>query len=81
MVTPEFVATYEHLTDEQAACVDAAIRRLLDSPRSAWARRSRVVGDNGAAWLVAVRCGDSILALYWRQESDGSIVLLLLLGV
>jgi hypothetical protein len=79
VVTPEFVQQYETLDDTTVACVDDTIRQLLINHRSAWARQNRVDGEGGAGWLIAVRCGEVDLALYWREHTDESIVLLLLL--
>lgn len=78
-VTPQFVERYEALDDAKAACVDAAIRRLLVDHRSAWARQNRVVGEGASAWLIAIRCSGEDFALYWREATDESLVLLLLL--
>ena len=78
-VTPEFVERYEQLDDAQVDCVDDAIRRVLAEPGSAWARQNRVLGENGSAWLVVVRCGGEDLAVYWRERTSQSLVLLLLL--
>jgi len=78
-VTPEFLADYEALDDATAGCVDDTIRRLLGSHASAWARQNRVVGEGGWAWLIAIRCPEADLALYWREAADDSLELLLLL--
>lgn len=81
MVTPEFVERYEHLDDSTASCVDDAIRRVVADPDSAWARQNRVVGEQGWAWLVVIRCDREDLALYWEQASpDDPLVFLLLLA-
>lgn len=77
--TPEFFERYEVLDDETAACVDEALQRLLVEHAGAWARQNRVVGDHGAAWLIAVRCRAGDFALYWRESDDDTIVLVLLL--
>ena len=79
VVTPEFVDRYEALDDATADCVDDAIRRLLAAHRSAWARQNRVVGEGGSAWLIAIKCSGDDFALYWREGTDESLVLLLLL--
>lgn len=78
VATPEFVERYEVLDNATAECVDDAIRRLLAEHRSAWARQNRVVGDDGSAWLIALRCPGSDLALYWHEGTDDSIILVLL---
>lgn len=78
-VTPRFVERYRALDDAQVSCVDDAIRRLLGEPQSAWARQNRVVGEAGSAWLITVSCPGADLALYWREETAESLVLLLLI--
>ncbi len=78
-VTPEFVERYETLDDETVECVDEAIHRLLAEHRSAWARQNRVAGDHGSAWLIALRCSDDDIALYWQEGPDEEIILVLLL--
>ena len=79
VVTPEFVDRYEALDDATADCVDDAIRRLLTAHRSAWARQNRVVSEGSSTWLIAIKCSGDDFALYWREGTDESLVLLLLL--
>lgn len=78
LVTPQFLAVYESLDDETAVAVDEVIRRLVDDPGTAWARRNRVSGDEGGAWLVEMSSGTTELALYWDLSDDRRLLLLLL---
>ena len=78
LVTPEFVERYEQFDDAHAICIDKAIRQIAADPEGPWARRQRVVGEDGWAWLVIVACGTGEFGLYWRQAADGIPVLLLL---
>jgi hypothetical protein len=59
--------------------VDDAIRRLVANPGSPWARRNRVVGGRGAAWLLVVPGPRGDHTLYWGQPHPESPVRLLLL--
>lgn len=77
--TPEFLERYEELDDGTIKCVDDALRRLLAEHSGAWARQNRVVGEGGAAWLIALRCLGDDFTLYWREGTDDSIILVLLL--
>ncbi len=77
--TPEFLERYLRLDDEAAPLIDDAIRRLLANPGSPWARRNRVVGERGAAWLVVVPGPDGDHALCWDQPDPADPVQLLLL--
>lgn len=77
--TPEFFERYEELDDETAECVNDALRRLLAEHYGAWARQNRVVSEGGSAWLIALRCLGDDLAFYWREGTDDSIILVLLL--
>lgn len=80
VATPEFVERYLRLDLAAAACIDRAIARLEADPASGWARRNRVVGEQGAAWIVLVPCPGGTYRLYWDQPSpDDSLSLLLLL--
>jgi len=79
VVTPEFVERYEALDDTKVECVDDAIRRLLADHRTAWARQNRVVGEGGSTWLIALSCSGENFALYWREATDESLILVLLL--
>lgn len=80
VTTPEFVERYLKLDFASAACVDRAIVRLEADPAAAWARRNRVVGEQGAAWIVEVRCPEGAYRLYWDQPTpEGPLLLLVLL--
>jgi spermidine synthase len=79
-VTPEFVGVYETLRDELVVAVDATIVRLLDEHLTLWARRGRVVGLDGGAWVVEFRESDTDLMLYWNYLDQDLILLVLLVG-
>jgi hypothetical protein len=80
VATPEFIERYLGLDLASAACIDGAIVRLEAEPASAWARRNRVVGEQGTAWIVEVRCPAGDYRLYWTQPTpEGPLQLLLLL--
>ena len=78
--TPEFVERYLGLDLASAACIDRAVVRLEADPAAAWARKNRVVGERGAAWIVPVRCPAGTYRLYRDQpRPEGPLLLLLLL--
>ena len=80
VATPEFVERYLNLDLASAACVDRAVVRLEAETAAAWARRNRVVGEQGAAWIVEVCCPAGTCRLYWDQPTpEGPLLLLLLL--
>ena len=76
--TPEFLEQYEQPDHTVVECVDRAILRLSGDPASAWARQNRVVGDQEAAWLIVLQCGEG-LGLYWWQPVPTEPIHLLLL--
>jgi hypothetical protein len=79
VATPEFVERYLRLDLAAAACIDRAIARLEANPASGWAKRSRVVGERGAAWIILVPCPAGTYRLYWDQPAPEAPLLLLLL--
>ena len=79
LVTPEFLETYEHLTEATCACVDEVIRRVLSAPDAAWARHGRVVGHTGSAWIVEFACDSDRWSLYWTIDDRSILILVLLL--
>jgi hypothetical protein len=81
VATPEFREAYERLAQATLEQVDQAILRLADNPSSAWARQNRGIGEQGAAWLIIIRCRTGDCALYWDQpDPTGPVQLLLLLA-
>lgn len=80
LVTPEFLERYLDLDPASAACIDRAVVRLQADPAAAWARRNRVVGEQGTAWIIEVRCPVTPYRIYWAQPTpEGPLLLLLLL--
>lgn len=77
--TPEFLAVYDRIADRDRTRLDGALERLSREHYSDWARRNRVVGSEGAAWLIEVAGSVGDLALYWRLGDDGDSIDLLLL--
>jgi len=81
VATPEFLEAYQRLDHSALERVDGAIVRLAGDPSSAWARQNRVMGKQGSAWLIIVRCRTNDCALHWDQpDPDGPVRLLLLLS-
>lgn len=78
LFTDDFYSSYESLSDNDAVLIDKAIRRLLIDHPTAWARRGRVEGDRGGAWILSIASGDLDAALYWDYYNEESVVLLAL---
>ena len=83
--TPEFKAPYEALDENEVARLDATLRILLRGGHAqSFARRNRVQGVRGGAFIYAVRSGPGkIWHVYWDYTSPHrtAIVLLALIEV
>ena len=79
LVTSAFANAYDALSGEMVHAVDEAILRLLDEHEGAWARRGRVAGEGGEAWILEIRPKRADISLYWNYLEDERLVLLLLL--
>ena len=79
VVTPQFVEAYDALDDDTAEVVDGAVIRLLEEHEGAWARRGRVTGRGGEAWILDIRSSSADMYLYWDYFGDQLVILLLLL--
>lgn len=80
--TPQFKAVYEDADGRVIDVVNAVIERLLIDHEEAWARRNRVVGDKGEAWIISTRTANADVDVYWeylQDEPDSTILLLLLI--
>jgi hypothetical protein len=81
VATPGFPEAYERLDQATLGKVNEAILRLAEDPSSAWARHNRVLGEQGAAWWIIIRCRTKDCALYRdRPDPTGPVQLLLLLA-
>jgi hypothetical protein len=81
VATPGFREAYERLDQATLGTVNEAILRLAEDPSSVWARQNRVLGKQGTAWLIIIRCRTRDCALYWNQpDPTGPVQLLLLLA-
>jgi len=78
--TDQFIEPYQALDDDCALVVDGVIQRIQVEHESAWARRNRIAGDAGSAWLIEARCQDSDIRLYSRYGRDGNLEVVLLLA-
>ncbi|CAN5846323.1 hypothetical protein BH23ACT4_BH23ACT4_15600 [soil metagenome] len=78
-VTESFAESYDGLDDEDAFSVDGVITRIIGEHDQAWARRNRVVGDEGDAWIVLGHSPRGEFKIYWTHLKEGVIVLLALL--
>ncbi len=79
-VTPDFIDVYESLRDDLMAAVDDTVVRLLAEHATLWARRGRVIGSGGRAWIIEFGVSETGLTLYWNYLDDELILLVLLLG-
>ncbi len=78
-VTPDFINVYQSLRGDAVAAVDDVVVRLLTEHTTLWARRGRVVGTSGSAWVVEFGTSDMDLTLYWDYLDDQLLLLVLLL--
>ena len=76
--TDTFYSVYESISDEEAALIDDGIRRLLQDHATGWARRGRIEGDSGSAWILTLTSRGIETSLYWEYYDDETIVLLAL---
>lgn len=76
--TDTFYSVYESISDEEAALIDDGIRRLLQDHATGWARRGRIEGDSGSAWILTLTSRGIETSLYWEYYADETIVLLAL---
>lgn len=76
--TETVYSTYESLTDREVQLIDEAIRRLLADHSTAWARRGRIEGEQGNAWILTVAAPSIETALYWDYHDEESLVLIAL---
>lgn len=79
-VTPEFVDVYESLPDDLVAVVDDIVARLFTAHTTLWARRDRIIGETGGAWVIDFHTRDVGLTLYWDYGDHRMILLILLLA-
>lgn len=80
--TPQFKSAYETANQDVVDVVDALVDRLLIDHEAAWARRNRVIGDLGEAWIISMPTANADVDVYWeylRDEPDSTILLLLLI--
>ncbi len=77
--TDSFLSTYEAVPDYDIEVVDDAIRTVLEAPDSAEARRRRVEGETGGAWVAVAHGRDHDWSIYWQQAHPDTVHLLLLL--
>jgi len=78
--TPEFKTPYEEFDEDEAARLDVALRVLLSGGHAqSSARRDRVQGDRGGAFIYAVRSGSGkIWHVYWDYTSPRRTAIVLL---
>ena len=79
-VTPEFMEVYESLPDDLVAVVDETVARLFADHTRPCARRDRIVGATGGAWVIDFHTRDVGLTLYWDYGDHRMILLILLLA-
>jgi hypothetical protein len=79
VLSESFLLSYDRLDDDKVAEIDEAILRLLADHDSAWARRGRVEGEVGGAWIVTIAAGNFDGSLYWDYYDDETVVLLALI--
>lgn len=77
--TETFLIAYEAVPAYDIEVVDAALRTILGFPNSAEARRKRVEGDVGGAWVATAHGRDHDWSIYWQQTDADTVHLLLLL--
>lgn len=78
VLTDTFYSVYESISDEEAALIDDGIRRLLQDHATGWARRGRIEGDLGSAWILTLTSRGIETSLYWDYYDDETVVLLAL---
>lgn len=64
-VTPDFIDVYESLRDDVIAAVDDTVVCLPTEHMTLWARRGRLVGPGGSAWIIEFGTPETALTLYW----------------